>query len=130
LPERDPVTRFPGHRSVIVPGRVEQQDESVWRFRPEEPNIIDQDTLQRWLSTEVELFRSEPPTLRCRVVLKGNFILDKRTGERPLDGDVFGRLRDDEDPITGLQTMDLIFPSGDGNKGGDFESWFYLSQEE
>ena len=56
-------------------------------------------------------------------MLKGNAILDEETGERPLDGDVFARLRYDG-------TTDLIFSSGDGDKGGDFESWFYLSLEE
>jgi hypothetical protein len=44
-----------------------------------------------------------------------------------LDGDVFGQLSEEEtDPITGLRLTDLIFPSGDGVRGGDFESWFYL----
>jgi hypothetical protein len=124
LAEEDPVSGFPGYRPFIVRGNVERDDTRAL-FRPE-PNI-DGDVLQTWLRKEAEFV--EIPRLRCRVMLKGNTILDERTGERPLDGDVFGRLRDDEDRVTGLPTTDLIFPSGDGNKGGDLESWFYLSFE-
>ena len=60
--------------------------------------------------------------MRCRVVLKGDKILDA-AGERPLDGDVIGRLaRDGYELYT-----DLELPSGDHTVGGDFESWFYLA---
>jgi hypothetical protein len=56
--------------------------------------------------------------LRCRVTLKAAVILSDSTG-RPLDGDAFGSMRPDG-------TTDLSFPSGDGRRGGDFESWFWL----
>ena len=60
--------------------------------------------------------------VRCRVTLKGNTILDV-TGERPLDGEAFGRLvREGYEFYT-----DLVLPSGDRGRGGDFESWFYLA---
>jgi N-acetylneuraminic acid mutarotase len=59
--------------------------------------------------------------VRCHVVLKGNAILDAR-GERPLDGNAFGRVaRMGYDVFT-----DLTLPSGDTIRGGDFESWCFL----
>jgi hypothetical protein len=69
------------------------------------------------------------PTIRCRVTLKARVILDA-AGERPLDGDAFGRLSDEVDPETGMRRTDLIFESGDGLPGGDFESWFYLGERD
>jgi hypothetical protein len=55
------------------------------------------------------------------VQLKGNAILDAR-GERPLDGNAFGRVaKVGYDVFT-----DLTLPSGDTIRGGDFESWCFL----
>jgi hypothetical protein len=56
-------------------------------------------------------------------VLKGNFILEE-TGERPLDGDVFGQPA--AGGYYGPGSTDLVLPSGDTIKGGDFESWFFI----
>src|SRR4029077_9852761 len=61
--------------------------------------------------------------VRCHVALKGNFILEE-TGERPLDGDVFGRPQ--FGGYYGPGSTELVLPSGDTVKGGDFESWFFL----
>ena len=109
-----------GHVLFIVHGEVVLQGDSMCLFRPDP---IDRDTLAEWIRFEQERFNSN--RIRCRVMLKGNAILSE-TDERPLDGDVFGQLRNDTDPDTNQPTTDLILPSGDGNKGGDFESWFYL----
>jgi|SRR5215216_1253472 len=111
-----------GHVSIIVHGEVALQGDSMCLFRPDP---IDRRSLAEWIRFEQERFNSN--RIRCRVMLKGNAILSE-TDERPLDGDVFGQLRNDTDPDTNQPTTDLIFPSGDGNKGGDFESWFYLVQ--
>jgi hypothetical protein len=109
--------RVGGHWPIIVRGTIEvEDDDTVWEFHPQP---IDAAILRQWL--EVEQGVSRERRIRCRVVLKGNAILTE--DGRPLDGNVFGRLRDDG-------TTDLTFPSGDGYKGGDFESWFYLSREE
>jgi hypothetical protein len=60
--------------------------------------------------------------VRGRVRLAGNVILDQ-AGVRPLDGDTVGVLRTE-----GYETwVDLRLPSGDGQRGGDFESWFFLA---
>ena len=71
---------------------------------------------------EKQLFDGEQ--IRCRVVLKGNAILDE-AGERPLDGQAFGELRGDG--TVNLRLADSGFASGDGLRGGDFESWFWLT---
>jgi hypothetical protein len=113
-----------GHFSFIVHGEVTLQGDSMCLFRPDP---IDRETLAEWIGIEQEIFNSN--RIRCRVMLKGNAILSE-TIERPLDGDVLGQLRDDTDPATDQPTTDLILPSGDGNKGGDFESWFYLVEDQ
>jgi len=120
LAEQAPAGNFPypGHRALIVQGTVDGSGETC-RFRPD-PQIRSQ-TLNQWLNRETELFKSIR-RLRCRVVLKGNSILDERTKQHPLDGDVFARLSNETDPDFGRPFRDLVFPSGDGNKGGDFES--------
>ncbi len=98
-------------RSLIVDGRIDLAGAS-WTFVP---TGVDADSVGRWV-------RDLGGPVRCRVRLAGNAILD-RTGERPLDGDVVGRPRND-----GYDTyIDLRLPSGDGFRGGDFESWFYLT---
>src|SRR5262249_17793262 len=59
--------------------------------------------------------------VRCRVRLIGDMILDQ-AGKRPLDGDTVGFVHTE-----GYDTwVDLKLPSGDGQRGGDFESWFFL----
>jgi len=116
LAEKDPVAGLLGCRPFFVQGKVEVRRDSTWLFTPVPK--IDSDTLETWLKIEEERFRGGG--IRCRVVLKGNAILDQQG--RPLDGDVFGEVvKSDTDGY-----IDLILPSGDGNKGGDFESWFYL----
>jgi hypothetical protein len=117
---------YPGHRIFIVPGSVKAEGE-VWTFYP--LSVLDDlDTpgipltmLELWLQRETDLFPGqEEARIRCRVVLKGNTILSTEGGE-PLDGEAFGKMADDGSGATGLD-----LPSGDGHKGGDFESWFYL----
>jgi hypothetical protein len=112
----------PRLQSFILPGSVTVRGK-VWTYKPRVPA----ETLIDRLKLEQDFFQMD--RVRCRVVLKGNVILAADDG-RPLDGNVFGKLRDDKHPVTGLPTTDLIFPSGDGNKGGDFESWFWLVGED
>jgi hypothetical protein len=126
-----------GHRSFIVFGGVDPSGENVWRFKPcpvWRPEVLD-----FWFSQEREgpLRQAEATgclqdttfdprdfelnPIRVRVTLKGDAILSKE-GERPLDGNVFGRLAQDG-------RTDLILPSGDGTRGGNFESWFFFNRE-
>ncbi len=63
--------------------------------------------------------------IRARVILKGHAIRSASAATPMfLDGQCFGTLakRADSTPRT-----DLTFPSGNGVKASDFESWFYLA---
>lgn len=98
-------------RSLIVDGRIDV-DGTTWSFVPAG---MDSGNVGRWV-------RDLGGPVRCRVRLTAGAILD-RSGERPLDGDVVGRIRSE-----GYDAfVDLLLPSGDGHRGGDFESWFYLT---
>jgi uncharacterized repeat protein (TIGR01451 family) len=112
---------YSGHRIFIVPGKFEQ-NELAWRFIPQN---LPEEVLGMWLARQEELFPELAdllgPGIRCRVLLKGNAILSAE-GE-PLDGEAFNMRGLDD---SGATVTDLILPSGDGHKGGDFESWFYL----
>lgn len=118
LPWRDPFTEMPGHMSFIVHGELVRQNQRTWRFRPQPQ--ISQDALARWIEAEKEMF--DGTSIRCRVTLKGDHIL-AADQVRPLDGDVFARV---VSTPAGAPISDLVLPSGNGERGGDFESWFYL----
>lgn len=56
----------------------------------------------------------------AHLTLKGNFIWDEKRPDAYLDGEVFGA-RSRRGP-----ELELLLPSGDGRRGGDFEMWFWL----
>ncbi len=117
--------RLGGHRLFIVSGEVKpaNNENRVWVFSPRP--LIRKEILEEWLKLETQLFDGK--FLRCRVVLKSNCILDA-AGQRPLDGDAFLHwtgLNGDGNQDRNEFTLDVF---GDGRKGGDFESWFWLSQ--
>jgi len=97
--------------SVVVGGAVSADGRS-WTFTP---TGITPEQVTEWLN------QLDVGALRGRVRLAADVVLD-RDGQRPLDGDAIGQVRDD-----GYETyVDLRLPSGDGNRGGDFHSWFFL----
>jgi Family of unknown function (DUF6519) len=55
----------------------------------------------------------------ARLTLKGNFVWSPQNPSVFLDGDVFGQ------NLAGLTSLRL--PSGDGRRGGTFETWFWLA---
>jgi hypothetical protein len=57
-----------------------------------------------------------------RLTLKGNFIWDRDNANRFLDGEAFGIQQ------PGSNNTNLRLPSGDGRRGGDFETWFWLAR--
>ena len=57
------------------------------------------------------------------LTVKGDFIWEAQRPDRYLDGDVRGRLRDDN-------RTDAVLPSGDGRRGGDLSLWFWLARDE
>lgn len=96
-------------------------DAATFTFTPVPP--ISTSRLQGWLDKETSRAAAAgapvPRGIRCRVVLKGNAITN--AAGNPLDGNAFGVRRPD------TTFTDLVLPSGDGVKGGDFESWFFLN---
>jgi hypothetical protein len=95
---------------VIVDGTVSVSGRT-WTFVPQG---LDAQQVAEWV-------KALGGGIRCRVRLAADVILD-RGGVRPLDGDATGLLRDD-----GYETfVDLRLPSGDGHRGGDFHSWFFM----
>lgn len=103
-----------GNAAITVPNIIDgavNVSGRTWTFVP---RALDAGTVSAWQKT---LGRG----VRGRVRLVGDVILDQ-AGERPLDGDTVGTLRTE-----GYDTwVDLRLPSGDGQRGGDFESWFFL----
>jgi hypothetical protein len=57
------------------------------------------------------------------LTIKGNFVWAGASPDVYLDGDSFG-VR-----TAGAGTTDIRFPTGNGRRGGDFEMWFWLSQQ-
>jgi hypothetical protein len=124
-----------GHRPFIVYGGV-RTDGDTWIFRP--CPTIPLPLLGLWLEQETTLMITskdcvreitgknvdvENPQIRVRVTLKGNVILSKEK-QLPLDGNAFGQIG----PAGAAPATDLILPSGDEIRGGDFESWFYFDR--
>ena len=96
----------PGRAPILVEGPLE---------------TIDNKVIIKPLLREVNAQTST----RVRVTLKGAMIWSNSGGQLSyLDGQSFGRPALREDRTTGR--IELIFPTGDGSRAGDFESWFWL----
>lgn len=114
---------------VIVPGNIEANG-NEWRFLPDQARLPS-GQLRELLGVTTSI----DPTLagyRCRVTLTGNSILDQ-AGERHLDGEVLkvpSKLPDGTFflDLQGAGSGQLV--TGNGQRGGDFESWFYLSDQQ
>lgn len=109
---------FPFSVNFILDGTVNVNTDS--------PNII------QWRATGnlVERLRSvldRPTPVRVRVTLKGHTIWSDALGARRyLDGQAFGTPAQRADAR--VPRIGLDFPSGDGARASDFESWFYLGR--
>lgn len=64
-----------------------------------------------------ELKRDE--SILCHLTLKGNFIWAMKDSSMYLDGEAFGVSKNEAE-------SNLVLPSGNGRRGGDFEMWFWL----
>jgi hypothetical protein len=83
-----------------------------------------QDEASRWLPDLFNRLSNFTDRFLMHLTLKGNFIWEERADEqRYLDGEAFGI------PGRGDRT-DLVLPSGDTRRGGDFEMWFWISRRE
>jgi hypothetical protein len=80
------------------------------------------DTAVRWLeSVALQRLRDRQVVdrLLIRLTLKGNAIWHRDRRDVFLDGNAFGRAEG--------RRVGLTLPSGDGQRGGDFETWFWLA---
>ena len=76
-----------------------------------------------WLRGLTTVFAKLPDhRILARLTLKGNFIWAKHDPNLYLDGDSFG--------VPGDGHIDVLLNSGDGRRGGDFEMWFWLVDQE
>ncbi len=81
-----------------------------------------------WLQNQLALVLNQTPApgpLLAHMRLKGNFIWARGNPSLLLDGDSVGSPAA-PDATTGFQRTDVLLPSGDGKRGGDFEMWFWL----
>jgi acetyl-CoA synthetase len=78
------------------------------------------------LRQQLENLMVSQEKIRLRVKLKGHAIASKN-GKLHLDGQAFGKLLVPKDGT--IPRIDLLLPSGDGQKASDFESWCYLRSQ-
>lgn len=115
--------------SFILDGSLTISDRSIiWRPIPEGLQSLLTYINQAFQAQEKRQDESNlipvPNEFLVRVVLKGHKIWADIGRQRLyLDGQVFGQPESNEEGD--LRTA-LVFPSGDGQRASDFESWFYL----
>jgi hypothetical protein len=83
----------------------------VWR--PRDPNIFQQ--------LPFNLMPAADPGILATLTIKGNFVWGAGNPSIFLDGDVFGFRQ------AGATSTSIRLPSGDGRRGGVFETWFWLT---
>lgn len=75
-------------------------------------------SVNTWLEREIGGWKARvrEKGILARFVLKGNFIFTAGDPPLYLDGETLGQKKNE-----------LLLPSGDGRRGGDFEMWFWLA---
>jgi hypothetical protein len=107
-----------GFQPLLLAGTVSLADSGVqWA-----PTAICRRWLQSALLQRLDPNRTPGFRLLVQVILKGRFIWSADDAGTFLDGEAFGR-------PAAAQTQALTLPSGDGRRGGDFETWFWLVQD-
>jgi hypothetical protein len=71
-----------------------------------------------WLNPLLNRLNQDAPRILAHFTLKGNFIWSDESAEIYLDGESFGKPRDEFE--------DAGLPTGDGRRGGTFEMWFWI----
>ena len=117
--------------ALIVRGQVgvdpADANTIVWRFVEQGavgPAVVEGPTLGHIAMPVGPTATAPQGSFVLRVTLKGHVIWSQTgNGTRFLDGQTFGR------PVMDTNNQahtSLIFPSGDGARASDFESWFYI----
>lgn len=129
---------------VPLPLGGQEETEPTARNLPDLSFILDGDIttftnliLWRPVASQIEAIlqsfqqSSTPIPLLMRVTLKGDKIWSGM-GTQPcyLDGQVFGKSGGSRSNNSQIPRTHLVFPSGNGLKASDFESWFWLNVRE
>jgi hypothetical protein len=104
-----------GFQPFIVACNVHVKDRTV--------TLIPTQGAMKWLQDmlfQALLRRKTTDRVLAHLTLKGKFIFGEQGSKLYLDGEAFGR-------ATANKRVELILPSGDGRKGGDFDMWFWLT---
>ncbi|HEX2923546.1 MAG TPA: hypothetical protein VHS28_05920, partial [Chloroflexota bacterium] len=106
-----------GYQPVVLNGSVAVKESLIyWRLA---------DRMLAWNITRVLSWLKETHNtgrLLAQLTLKGNYIFIGEGPERRyLDGEAFGTLSEDK------KRTDIILPSGENRRGGDFEMWFWVT---
>jgi hypothetical protein len=102
-----------GFQPLVLLANVSAED-GVISWEPAEDTAA-------WLRDRLfQNIRRGTDRILAHLKLKGNFIWDDERKEAYLDGEVFGA------PSRRVSDVELVLPSGDGRRGGDFEMWFWL----
>ncbi len=109
-----------GFQTITLAAEVSSDGDNVIRWQPTGPTI---QWLRESMFAAIEAnTHGQVEAVLARLTLKGNFIWSRDTDpERPeiyLDGDTFGAFANGRTAIRR--------PSGNGQRGGDFEMWFWL----
>ncbi len=102
-----------GYHTVGLNGSLVISNSREIRWQPDR-NMINWDILWE--------MAGETTRLLAHLVLKGNFIWAREDPSRYLDGTSFGK-------ITATKSTMILFPTGDGRRGSDFEMWFWVTKE-
>jgi len=105
-----------GFQPLILAGQLSIKEERMLWSPSSDAN--------RWLQGRLfpALVRIADRVL-AHLTIKGNFIFAEESPSLNLDGDVFGRPKEEN-------RIDVGLPSGDSRRGGDLEMWFWLSHQE
>ena len=107
-----------GFQPLLLAGAVSLADPGVqWA-----PTALCRRWLQSALMQRLDPNRTPGFRLLVQVILKGRLIWSADDAGVFLDGEALGR-------PAAAQTAGLALPSGDGRRGGDFETWFWLVQD-
>ncbi len=117
-------TDFPlvGYVPLRLPGNVTAVSDTAGNriiWAPSDPKSVFY-FLNSTFATMTKLNRGDR-ILGC-LTLKGNFIWGQNNPSLYLDGEVFGSLA----PNPTGSRIQLRLPSGNGRRGGDFETWFWI----
>ncbi len=111
--EGDAAPFLAGYDVVVMPAESISVDGTFLFWKPSPAALS-------WVASEIKRLSEvlgQDVQILARLTLKGNFIWAPNAPELYVDGETLGDTVEDG----------LALPSGDGKRGGDFETWFWLT---